>query len=68
MTLMEKFEFDPNYMVRGLIVDKRRGNILKMDRHNYVKVAYHGFTALDTEERWRRIARRVSDKVLMDRV
>ena len=49
--LMEKFEFDPNYMVRGLIVDKRRGNILKMDRHNYVKVAYHGFTALDTEER-----------------
>ena len=30
--LMEKFEFDPNYMVRGLIVDKRRGNILKMDR------------------------------------
>ena len=49
--LMEKFESDPNYMVRGLIVDKRRGNILKMDRHNYVKVAYHGFTALDTEER-----------------
>lgn len=49
--LMEKFEFDPNYMVRGLVVDKKRGNILKMDRHNYVKVAYHGFTALDTEER-----------------
>ena len=49
--LLEKFEFDPHYMVRGLIVDKKRGNILKMDRHNYVKVAYHGFAALETSER-----------------
>jgi len=49
--LLESFEFDPNYMVRGLIVDKKRGNVLKMDRHNYVKVAYHGFTPLETEER-----------------
>ena len=49
--LLESFEFDPDYMVRGLVVDKKRGNVLKMDRHNYVKVAYHGFTALDTDER-----------------
>ena len=49
--LLESFKFDPNYMVRGLVVDKKRGNILKMDRHSYVKVAYHGFEALNTDDR-----------------
>ncbi|KAJ7526309.1 hypothetical protein O6H91_16G001300 [Diphasiastrum complanatum] len=46
-----KWTFDWKYMVRGLVVDKRRGNILKMDRHKYVKVAYHGFCELSREER-----------------
>jgi 5'-nucleotidase len=46
-----KYEFDENYMVRGLIIDKRRGNVLKCDRHNYVKVAMHGFRAISTDER-----------------
>lgn len=40
------FQYDHTYMVRGLVVDKRRGNILKMDRHKYVKVAHHGFRPL----------------------
>ena len=51
--LLETLKFDPNYMVRGLVVDKKRGNILKMDRHSYVKVAYHGFEALNTDDRLR---------------
>ena len=38
-------------MVRGLVIDKKRGNVLKMDRHNYVKVVVHGFKAVSTEER-----------------
>ena len=38
-------------MVRGLAVDKARGNVLKMDRHKYVKLAYHGFRELSREER-----------------
>ena len=38
-------------MVRGLVVDKKRGNVLKMDRHKYVKVARHGFSTLGTDER-----------------
>lgn len=46
-----KFELDHTYMVRGLAVDKERGNILKIDRHNYVKVAYHGWQELSSEER-----------------
>ncbi|KAL6511760.1 hypothetical protein OROGR_021357 [Orobanche gracilis] len=48
--LLELF-FDWTYMVRGLVLDKLRGNILKMDRHKYVKVAYHGFRELSKEEK-----------------
>lgn len=46
-----QLEFDWRFMVRGLTIDKKRGNILKMDRHKYVKVAYHGFKQLSREER-----------------
>lgn len=44
-------DYDPNFFQRGLIIDKQRGNVIKMDRHMYVKIAYHGTRALDTEER-----------------
>lgn len=43
--------FDWRYMCRGLIIDKARGNMLKVDRHKYVKLAYHGFAALPREAR-----------------
>ncbi|XAR64122.1 5'-nucleotidase [Bertholletia excelsa] len=46
-----EWTFDWTYMVRGLVLDKKRGNILKMDRHKYVKVAYHGFRELSKEEK-----------------
>lgn len=45
------WKFDWRYMVRGLVVDKKRGNILKMDRHKYVKVAYHGFQEMSRDDR-----------------
>ncbi len=45
------FEYDCHYMVRGLAVDKARGNVIKMDRHKYVKLAFHGFRELSREER-----------------
>ncbi|TKY57717.1 Cytosolic purine 5'-nucleotidase [Spatholobus suberectus] len=45
------WSFDSSYMVRGLVLDKKRGNILKMDRHKYVKVAYHGFKELSKEDK-----------------
>ncbi|KAF9620362.1 hypothetical protein IFM89_011097 [Coptis chinensis] len=55
------WSFDWKYMVRGLVVDKKRGNILKrinwcllvvqMDRHKYVKVAYHGFSEMSKEDK-----------------
>ncbi|CAK9176365.1 unnamed protein product [Ilex paraguariensis] len=46
-----EWSFDWKYMVRGLVLDKRRGNILKMDRHKYVKVAYHGFREMSKEDK-----------------
>ena len=45
------FEYDPAAYQRGLVMDKKRGNVLKMDRHKYVKVAYHGLTRLTSAER-----------------
>ncbi|XP_024973416.1 cytosolic purine 5'-nucleotidase isoform X2 [Cynara cardunculus var. scolymus] len=46
-----EWSFDWTYMVRGLVLDKKRGNILKMDRHKYVKVAYHGFRLISKNEK-----------------
>ncbi|KAJ9674720.1 hypothetical protein PVL29_023946 [Vitis rotundifolia] len=46
-----EWTFDWKYMVRGLVLDKKRGNILKMDRHKYVKVAYHGFREMSKEDK-----------------
>ncbi|TXG52221.1 hypothetical protein EZV62_021390 [Acer yangbiense] len=45
------WSFDSKYMVRGLVLDKKRGNILKMDRHKYVKLAYHGFREMCKEDK-----------------
>jgi HAD superfamily 5'-nucleotidase-like hydrolase len=44
-------KYDHNYFIRGLVVDKARGNILKLDRHKYVKSALHGFSPMTKQER-----------------
>jgi len=44
-------DYDPNFFQRGLMIDKERGNIIKMDRHSYVKIAYHGTTPMNKEQR-----------------
>jgi HAD superfamily 5'-nucleotidase-like hydrolase len=46
-----KLEYDHSYFIRGLVVDKVRGNMLKLDRHKYVKSALHGFRAMSKQER-----------------
>jgi hypothetical protein len=43
--------YDPISFLRGLVIDKVRGNVLKMDRHKYVRVVYHGLTQVGTEQR-----------------
>mmetsp|Transcript_23516 Transcript_23516/g.49658 ORF Transcript_23516/g.49658 Transcript_23516/m.49658 type:complete len:651 (+) Transcript_23516:166-2118(+) len=45
------FEYDHAYWVRGLIIDTQRGNFLKIDRHKYVRMAYHGFQPISSNMR-----------------
>jgi 5'-nucleotidase len=50
---LSEVRFDPTSVIRGLLVDQTRGNLLKVDGHKYVKTAYHGKVMLDKEERYR---------------
>ena len=43
--------YDPSYAIRGLAVDRKLGNVFKMDRHGYVGRVYHGFHQLSKAER-----------------
>jgi len=46
-------KYDPTFVIRGLVVDKKRGNLLKMDYFNFVSRAHHGLRELRAEERER---------------
>ncbi len=46
-------KYRTDFPVRGLLIDTKLGNVLKMDRYRYVKTAYHGFRRLTREERRR---------------
>ncbi|MEP7028118.1 MAG: HAD-IG family 5'-nucleotidase [Candidatus Eisenbacteria bacterium] len=48
-----RFRYDPEFVVRGLVVDKARGNLIKMDYFRYVGRATHGTRRMDSEERAR---------------
>lgn len=48
---LAKLKFDVNSVIRGLLVDRERGNLLKVDCYKYVKHAYHGKRQLKKEER-----------------
>jgi HAD superfamily 5'-nucleotidase-like hydrolase len=45
-------KFKHDFVIRGLLVDRERGNVLKVDGHKYVKDAYHGYRRLSKEERY----------------
>lgn len=49
--VLRRLEYEPTRFRRGLVLDKRRGNIIKMDRYKYVRVAYHGSRQLSKSER-----------------
>jgi len=48
---LHRTDADPRFAIRGLMVDKRLGNVMKMDRHGYVGRAFHGRRRLSSEER-----------------
>lgn len=41
--------FDPDLVIRGLVIDKEKGNLVKADRFGYVKRAMHGTRMLSTQ-------------------
>ncbi len=43
-------QYDPEFVIRGVVVDKLHGNIFKMDRHNHVGRCYHGRRPLPPDE------------------
>ena len=58
-----ELRFDPELVIRGLILDLELGNILKANRFGYVKKAFHGTRQLDFEEQRARYARTIVDLV-----
>jgi HAD superfamily 5'-nucleotidase-like hydrolase len=48
---IRNLRYDPRFAIRGLVVDRKLGNVLKMDRHGYVRRVYHGFRLLSKAER-----------------
>jgi 5' nucleotidase family len=61
--LVLDFRYDHLFWTRGLIMDTSRGNFLKIDRHKYVRVAYHGFSKMSSATR-KVLYRRTFNKVL----
>lgn len=51
-----RIRYDHEFVMRGLVVDKEQGNLLKMDRFNHVGRVFHGRRLLDREA-WRRLYR-----------
>lgn len=50
-TELYSYKYSRNMYRRGCVIDKKRGNILKLDRFKYVRVAEHGMTPLTAIER-----------------
>jgi HAD superfamily 5'-nucleotidase-like hydrolase len=48
---LREMKYRTDFPIRGLLIDRKLGNVLKMDRYRYVKRAYHGFRELTREER-----------------
>lgn len=45
-----KLEFDFHRVIQGLVIDKKRGNLLKVSRFGKVKSSYHGLSPVDFKE------------------
>ncbi|MFN7727949.1 MAG: HAD-IG family 5'-nucleotidase [Bdellovibrio sp.] len=39
--------FDFNLTIRGLVIDRVRGNLIKLNRHSAIRATYHGLKPLD---------------------
>lgn len=44
---LRKLEFKYDLAIRGLVVDRKKGNLLKLNRHSAIRASYHGLQAID---------------------
>ncbi len=49
--IIRSVTWDSDATIRGLIIDRKLGNLLKVDAYNHVTRARHGFRFLDKEEK-----------------
>ena len=49
--ILHLLHYEKDLCRRGCLIDKRRGNIIKMDQYRYVTTAEHGLTPLTREQR-----------------
>ena len=47
---LRRLSYDTRFPIRGLLIDKKFGHVLKMDRHKVVLKGYHGQTRLSREQ------------------
>lgn len=48
---LAEVRYDEAFAIRGLLIDKHLGNLLKMDRYKYVAKAFHGSREMSREQR-----------------
>ncbi len=44
---VRKLAFDYNLAIRGLVIDRKKGNLLKLNRYTAIRASFHGLKALD---------------------
>lgn len=47
---IRKLEFEFNRMVRGLVIDKKKGNLLKLNKYAGIRLSFHGTKPIDYNE------------------
>lgn len=47
---LSELQFDFSDAIRGLVIDSRNGNILKLSRHGAIRQSYHGTTRISHKE------------------
>jgi HAD superfamily 5'-nucleotidase-like hydrolase len=58
---VEQLAFDPDFVIRGLVLDTERGNLVKANGFGYIKRAYHGTTPLEYDEQRQVYGRTIVD-------
>jgi HAD superfamily 5'-nucleotidase-like hydrolase len=44
---IKKLQFDYNYAIRGLVIDRVKGNLLKLNRYTAIRASHHGMKPID---------------------